>query len=117
MRCFPPRKGRSLWQILSDADRNVGVINVPFTYPPESVRGFFVSGYGTPSTRSHYTFPPDLREEIEKVCPGYKIHVHALKYDYWQRFERYVEQLHKLIEQRTRLARHLLSTRHGTSPW
>jgi predicted AlkP superfamily phosphohydrolase/phosphomutase len=105
------RKGRSLWQILSAAGRNVGVINVPFSYPPESVRGFFVSGYGAPNTKSAYTHPPELREEIEQACPGYRIHLHALKYDYWRRFDRYVQELHKLVESRTCLARHLLTTR------
>jgi predicted AlkP superfamily phosphohydrolase/phosphomutase len=107
------RKGRSLWQLLSEAGSDVGVINLPFSYPPEPVGGFFVSGYGTPSTKSNYTYPPELREEIDQICPGYRIHVHAIKYDYWRRFDRYLHHLHNLVERRTCLARHLLSTR----PW
>jgi len=107
------RRGRSLWQLLSAAGRDVGVMNLPFSYPPESVRGFFVSGYGTPGKKSPYTHPLELREEIDQACPGYKIHVHALKYDYWRRFDRYVRQLRSLVESRTCLARHLI----GTRPW
>jgi predicted AlkP superfamily phosphohydrolase/phosphomutase len=107
------RKGRSLWRILSERGRDVGVINLPFSYPPEPVRGFFVSGYGAPSTASTYTYPAELREEIDRVCPGYRIHVHPIKYDYWRRFDRYVRKLRDLVERRTCAALHLLRSR----PW
>ncbi|NLF13631.1 MAG: phosphodiesterase, partial [Anaerolineaceae bacterium] len=41
--------GHSLWRILSDAGRQVGVMGVPLTYPPEAVNGFLITGLLTSS--------------------------------------------------------------------
>ena len=38
------REGKSLWRLLSDAHKKVGVLNVPITYPPEEVDGFLHHG-------------------------------------------------------------------------
>jgi len=59
------RRGRSLWRILSDAGRRVGVINVPMTYPPERVNGYLVTGLITPGLDSLHTYPPELAREID----------------------------------------------------
>ncbi len=61
------RSGRSLWRILSDAGRRVGVVNVPMTFPPEPVNGFLISGLDTPGLDSPYTYPPDLKGEVNDV--------------------------------------------------
>src|SRR3990172_13336252 len=34
------RKVKPIWSILSERNKNVGVINVPMTYPPDEVNGF-----------------------------------------------------------------------------
>jgi predicted AlkP superfamily phosphohydrolase/phosphomutase len=60
------RRAPTLWQTLSDAGRTVGVINVPFTYPPEALNGFQISGMDTPSEKSGFIYPPILREELER---------------------------------------------------
>ncbi len=61
------RQGRSLWRILSDAGRRVGVVNVPMTFPPEPVNGFLISGLDTPGLDSAYTYPPSLKAEVNDV--------------------------------------------------
>ncbi len=61
------RSGRSLWRILSDAGRRVGVVNVPMTFPPEAVNGFLISGLDTPGLDSSYTQPPELKAEVNDV--------------------------------------------------
>jgi predicted AlkP superfamily phosphohydrolase/phosphomutase len=38
----------SLWKRLSQQGYQVGVVNVPMTYPPEEVNGILVTGLGTP---------------------------------------------------------------------
>lgn len=58
------RQGNSLWSFLSEAGRRVAVLNVPMTYPPEPVNGVMISGLDTPGTRSPYTYPASLAEEI-----------------------------------------------------
>lgn len=62
--------GASIWRLLSEQGRQVGVMNVPMTYPPEPVNGFLVSGLGTPDY-SRYTFPPELQHELDSS--GYKV--------------------------------------------
>ena len=50
------RKGsKAIWNILSEYNKRVLVINVPITYPPEAVNGVMVSGYGTPSSDVDFT--------------------------------------------------------------
>ena len=60
------RRAPTLWRMLSDAGHAVGVINVPFTYPPEPVNGFQISGMDTPSEKSAFIHPPALREELKR---------------------------------------------------
>lgn len=61
------RSGRSLWRVLSDAGRSVGVVNVPMTFPPEPVNGFLISGLDTPGLDSAYTYPPDLKAQVNDI--------------------------------------------------
>lgn len=56
-------KSPSVWKLLSEAGKKVGVVNIPVTYPPESVNGFLISGFLSPPNRN-YTHPPNLEEEI-----------------------------------------------------
>lgn len=58
------REGKSLWKILGEHEKMVGVINVPMTYPPEKVNGFMISGMDAPGTKSNFTYPPELYDEI-----------------------------------------------------
>jgi len=58
------RRAPSLWRILTDRGRSVGVVNVPMTYPPEPVQGFFISGLDAP-TVGKALYPPSLREAIK----------------------------------------------------
>ncbi|MBI5632834.1 MAG: alkaline phosphatase family protein [Nitrospirae bacterium] len=60
------RKADSLWRILSDSGRKVGVINVPMTFPPEEVSGFFISGMDTPDENSDFVRPREMRAELER---------------------------------------------------
>lgn len=70
-------KSETLWKRLSDDGKKVIIINVPITYPPEEVNGCMVSGMDTPSKKSLYTYPPQLKEEINKITRGkYRIHQH-----------------------------------------
>ena len=67
------RGSKAIWQILSEADKKVGIINVPLTFPPEEVNGFMISGMYTPSEDHVFTYPPSLREELEQSIGGYTI--------------------------------------------
>lgn len=62
---------RTIWQILGEKRFRVGCVSIPMTYPPTPVNGFMISGFGTPNRDSEFTYPPELKEEVLRVCPDY----------------------------------------------
>ncbi len=76
---FPPvdtrrRDGKSLWRLLSEEGKRVGVINVPVSYPVEEVNGFLISGWMTPYVARDFIYPPELHEELEREIGHYRIY-------------------------------------------
>lgn len=68
------RKGaRAIWNILSDYGKQVLVINVPVTYPPDTVNGIMISGYLTPTSEVDFTYPLNFKEELYRAVPDYMI--------------------------------------------
>lgn len=64
------RKAPSVWRVLSDAGRQVGVLGMPGTYPPEPVNGCMVSGFDAPvTTRATRSFihPRSLADEVMRL--------------------------------------------------
>ncbi|HWQ16158.1 MAG TPA: sulfate adenylyltransferase [Roseiflexaceae bacterium] len=53
-----------VWNLLSDAGRRVATVGVPQTYPVQPVNGQMVSCFLTPSAKSQFTYPAELRHEI-----------------------------------------------------
>lgn len=60
----------TLFHWVNQAGKRVGVINVPFTYPPEPIDGFMVSGMSG-ALEWEFTYPPELRQEL--LAQGYLI--------------------------------------------
>jgi len=68
-------KDKTLWDILSDYGKKVGLINVPYTYPPKQINGFLISGLGggvLPSTKVVFTYPQELYSEILREVGKYE---------------------------------------------
>jgi predicted AlkP superfamily phosphohydrolase/phosphomutase len=59
------------WDVLARAGHQVILLGVPQTYPVKPLNGYVVSDFLTPSTKSQYTHPPQLKEEVEQVAGGY----------------------------------------------
>jgi predicted AlkP superfamily phosphohydrolase/phosphomutase len=58
------RRSPTVWKLLNDAGYTVGTMNIPFTYPPEKLNGFQISGMDTPSEKSPFIHPPELHAEL-----------------------------------------------------
>lgn len=97
------------WQIAGQFDRNVGLINIPMTYPPQPVNGFMVSGMLTPSTQSQFTYPPDLRSELLSTLGDYIVNVGDIS----RGKGAFVEALDRCIELRCEATLYLMRSR----PW
>lgn len=65
------RKGKTIWELLNEDNKRVCVVNVPFTYPPEKVKGVMISGMDTPSIDSDFIYPPAFRQELEENIGPY----------------------------------------------
>ena len=65
------RKTKCIWEILTN--KKMIVLNVPQTYPPDAVNGIMVSGMGTPSLKSNFTYPPNIKESLLKS--GYDLEI------------------------------------------
>lgn len=61
----------TIWDRLTEANLKSIVVNVPLTYPPSNINGKMISGLLTPSTRSEFTTPRNLKEVI--LRKGYRI--------------------------------------------
>jgi predicted AlkP superfamily phosphohydrolase/phosphomutase len=57
-------KSKTLWDILSENNKKVGIVGVPMTYPPPEVNGFLLSSFMTPGSHSNYSFPSSLKDEL-----------------------------------------------------
>src|ERR1051325_7593885 len=63
------RRSPTVWKLLNDAGYSVGTMNIPFTYPPEPLDGFQISGLDTPSANSEFVYPASLKRElIDRLC-------------------------------------------------
>ncbi|MCR4319580.1 MAG: alkaline phosphatase family protein [Candidatus Brocadiaceae bacterium] len=60
-------KSKTIWKILSDRGKRVGIINIPFTYPPEKIEGFVISGYDARIINKKIAYPSKIFREIKKV--------------------------------------------------
>ena len=67
------RKVMPIWSILSENGKEVGVINVTMSYPPEKVNGFLISGIDSPGLDSTFTYPPSLHSEIKEKLGRYTL--------------------------------------------
>ncbi|MDH4136439.1 MAG: alkaline phosphatase family protein [Anaerolineae bacterium] len=57
-------QAEDIGSILSRHSRKVCLVNVPCTYPPKVVNGCMLTGLGTPTQDSRFTYPDSLRQEL-----------------------------------------------------
>jgi predicted AlkP superfamily phosphohydrolase/phosphomutase len=87
------------------------VIGVPPTYPVSAVNGVMISDFLTPDTeRAQYTYPVELKQEIEGLVGRYMVDVDNFRTPDKGRL---LVDLEEMTEKRFRVAEHLLETR----PW
>jgi predicted AlkP superfamily phosphohydrolase/phosphomutase len=100
-----------VWDVLSARGRPVIVIGVPPTYPVSAVNGVMISDFLTPDTeRAQYTYPVELKQEIEGLVGRYMVDVDNFRTPDKGRL---LVDLEEMTEKRFRVAEHLLETR----PW
>jgi len=86
----------------------VGAVNVPFTYPPEPVNGFMISGLGS-APEWEFVYPPSLKSEI--MQRDYRID-NPVRYE-GDNDDAYLQAAMETTRIRAETALHLMRTR----PW
>jgi len=102
-------KAEKIWDILAQAGMKVCVVGVPPSYPPTPVNGELISCFITPDANREYTYPPELKQEIEALVGPYPFDV---KFRTDNR-DQLLKDLHEMTETHFRVIEHLLATR----PW
>lgn len=100
----------AVWDIAGRAGRKSILVGVPPSYPPRPVEGVRVGCFLTPSTKSEYTHPPELKAEIEATVGDYAIDVENFRSEDKQRI---LDGAHDMARRRFALFRHFLRTK----PW
>jgi len=99
-----------VWDILSRAGKQVNVVGVPGTYPPKPVNGNLVSCFLTPSTKSTYTHPASLKQEIAKWVGEYYVDVPQFRTD---DKDYLLRQIYDMTEKRFEVVKRMLKEK----PW
>jgi predicted AlkP superfamily phosphohydrolase/phosphomutase len=58
------RRARPVWYFLNAAGYRTGLMNIPMTFPPDRVDGFFISGFPYGAATTGFTYPAELEKEI-----------------------------------------------------
>jgi len=101
-----------VWDVLSKRGKKCGVVFVPVTYPPVPLNGFMVSSFLTPTTKSPFTYPRSLKEELFRIIGGEDRYIIDV-YDYRRKDPRQLmEELRAKTEHDFKIIRYLLK-----KPW
>ena len=102
-------KEKTVWDILGEHDKKVVVVGVPPAYPPKPVSGSLISGFMTPGVDKDYTYPRELKQEIERLVGDYILDVVFRTDDK----DKILKQLHEMTKQHFTVLRYLAKTK----PW
>jgi len=101
-----------VWESLGDANKQVIVVGVPQTYPIRPVNGYLISSFLTPSVKRQYTYPNELRYEVDRLLGGreYDVDVHQFR---TEDKDFLLRQIYEMTEKRFIVLKHLLKNK----PW
>ena len=98
-------KEDTVWDILSRGGRRVIVVAVPPSYPPKPVNGIMVSCFLTPDRHSQFTFPADLKGEIEGLVGEYPFDVENFRTENKQDL---LKRIYDMTEKRFKVIKYLM---------
>ncbi len=64
-------KAKRVWDYLGEKGKKSIVVGIPPTYPVFPINGNLVSGFITPDANKEFTYPSDLKKEIQKLVGDY----------------------------------------------
>ncbi len=100
-------KEKAVWDYAGERGLKSVVLGVPPSYPPKKINGWMIGCFITPDSSTNYTYPPELKREIERVVGEYVFDVVFRK----ENREEVKEKIWEMTEKRFELVRYLLETK------
>lgn len=94
----------TVWDIIGKKGLKSCLVAVPPTYPVKPINGWLVSCFITPDTQKDYTYPSELKGEIEKVVGEYLIDV-EFRID---EKDKLLRDLYEMTDRRFEVIKHLI---------
>jgi predicted AlkP superfamily phosphohydrolase/phosphomutase len=66
-------KEPAIWKLLGDRGLRSGIVNVPFTYPPQRINGFMISGQDAPGAHRSIAQPAAVYDEVVRRFGRYRL--------------------------------------------
>lgn len=106
------RRKDPFWRRLSAEGQSVGIINVPISYPADSVNGFMIAGMDTPGIGSPgFAHPPELPDDLSASGIDYIIDVPSLASVRRRDPARLPDSVRRMVDGRARTILHLMQSR------
>jgi len=100
----------TIWDVVGSlSDCRVGIYDLPTTYPPTRINGFLVAGFPIPEKAQDYTYPAELKAELDRATGG---HQTDIRYRDYSTHEDFLNDVHVLIDQRLKVY-HFLEEKYG----
>jgi predicted AlkP superfamily phosphohydrolase/phosphomutase len=103
-------KEPTVWDMLSEAGKDCIVMSVPPSYPPKPLRGVQIGCFLTPGDQSDYTYPKELKAELQQHVGEYVFDVRNYRTDNTKYI---LDESYRMTDQRFKAADYLLSHK----PW
>jgi len=62
-----------IWRLLSERRVKSAWVHIPFVYPPEPIEGVMITGLGTPSKKSNFIYPQEMKAELLEKYPDFDV--------------------------------------------
>ncbi len=98
-----------LWDLLGYIGKKSIIVGIPQTFPPKEINGLMVTCFLTPSKDKPYTYPANLKYEVEQVAPEYEFDVKGFR---TENKDWLLSAIYNMTEQRFKLVKHLLSKKY-----
>jgi predicted AlkP superfamily phosphohydrolase/phosphomutase len=99
----------TVWTLLGKNDLKSIIVGIPPSFPPYKINGYMVGCFLTPDANSDYTYPPELKKEIEGVIGEY---IPDVKFR-TENKDDLLNELNEMTEKRFTLIKYLLKNK----PW
>ncbi|MCA1554206.1 MAG: alkaline phosphatase family protein [Chloroflexi bacterium] len=103
------RDAEPMWRIASQHGKQVAIVSVPMTYPPEPVNGIMLSCFMTPSDASEYSYPRALKREL--IAQGFKFETAISEKHRSGDIQRFLDEVALSTKHRVETVLHLMRTK------